>query len=65
MHSILSDLKEEEKVVIHCAAGQRASVALIAFLIKSGKIAKEAAPELAENLGLKKPDMLNRLLEIL
>ena len=63
--SILSSLKEEEKVLIHCAAGQRASIALMAFLIKSERISKKEAPEMAENLGLKKPELLNRLLEIL
>lgn len=63
--SILSSLKEGEKALIHCAAGQRASIALVAFLIKSEQISKTEAPEMAENLGLKKPELLNRLLEIL
>ena len=65
VHSVLSALKEEEKVVIHCAAGQRAAIALMAFLLKSRQVSPESAPPLAENLGLKKPGMLNRLLEIL
>lgn len=63
--SILSSLKEDGKALIHCAAGQRASIALMAFLIKSGHISKKEAPEVAENLGLKKPELLNRLLEVI
>ena len=65
VNSILSHLKEEEKALIHCAAGQRASLALIAFLIKSKQIPKASAPLLAESLGLKRPELLVRLLEIL
>lgn len=65
VNSILSHLKEEEKALIHCAAGQRASLALIAFLIENKQIPKASASPLAESLGLKRPELLDHLLEIL
>ena len=57
----LSELKEEEKALLHCAAGQRASLALTAFLMETGRIPRAKAAETAANLGLKKPELLSRM----
>ena len=61
----LSGLKEEEKALIHCAAGQRASLALTAFLMETGRISGDSAAKTAESLGLKKPELLFRMKAVL
>lgn len=65
IESLLSGLSKGEKALIHCAAGQRASVALIFFLIQTGQTSKTSAEALATDLGLKNIKLLNRLLEII
>ena len=62
---ILFSLKEGERALVHCAAGQRASAAVAGAHVISGAAKKEEAPELAAKLGLQKEDLIQRLLAAL
>ena len=56
--------KDKGKTIIHCAAGQRAVVALMVHLLQSGKISSSSAAPVAFDLGLQKEELLSRVLQI-
>ena len=54
----------EGKTVIHCAAGQRAAVALLVYLLQSGKMSSSSAAPVAFDLGVQKEELISRILQI-
>ena len=66
IHQLLSfsDKETEGKTIIHCAAGQRAAVALLVHLLQSGQVSDPSVAPLAVELGLQREDLLNRILQI-
>ena len=66
IHKLLSspDKKADGKTIIHCAAGQRASVALLVHLLQSGKVSAQSIAPVAFELGLQRKDLLTRILQI-
>lgn len=56
--------KEEGKVIIHCAAGQRAAVALLAHLLQSKKTSASSIAPLAFDLGVQREEFISRVLQI-
>ena len=65
IHSLLSDLGEGKKFIIHCASGARSAMALTAHFIFSDSCKVSKLPVLAEQLGLSKPEMLTRLFQVM
>ena len=60
VHELLISLADK-KIVIHCASGKRAVLALIANLYFLGKHTKEELSHLAQELGFDSSQMLARL----
>ena len=56
--------KEVGKTLIHCAAGQRAAVALLVHLLQSGKVSAPSVAPLAFDLGIQREDLLSKVLEV-
>ena len=52
------------KTVIHCAAGQRAAVALLVHLLQSGKLSASSAAPVAFDLGVQKEELISKVLEV-
>ena len=65
IHTLLSDADKEKRFVIHCAAGTRAIMALIAHFIFANSYKISELPILAKELGLSKPQVLSRLFQTL
>ena len=56
--------KKEGKVIIHCAAGQRAAVALLVYLLQSKKLSTSSITPLAFDLGVQREEFIARILQI-
>ena len=68
IHQILYSANEGEtggeKTIIHCAAGQRAAVALLVHLLQSGKMSASSAAPVAFDMGLQKEELIFKVLEV-
>jgi len=64
IHQTLSS-DSYKKIVIHCASGKRAILALLAHLFLSQQCELEDIPKVAERLQFNSPPLLNRLCELL
>ena len=65
IHDLLSSSDQEKRFVIHCASGARSMVALMAHFLFSDSHKLEEFPALAKSLGLKQPQMLTRLFQVM
>lgn len=54
-----------KKIVIHCAVGGRAVLALIACFVLSKECQLEDVPEIASHFGFQSPQMINNLMQAL
>ena len=64
IHDLFSDSNQEKRFVIHCASGTRSILALMAHFLFSNSHKRDELPSLAEALGLKQPQILARLLQV-
>ena len=62
IHQILESCPKE-KILIHCASGQRAVAALLAHLLKAKKVSLESAPSSAFEMGLQNEALLFGVLQ--
>ena len=67
IHQILlsnGEGKAEGKTIIHCAAGQRAAVALLVHLLQSGKVSAPSVAPVAFDLGIQREELISKVLQV-